>query len=550
MDLAYRLYELAVDDPVSLGPYRLLGRIYHDSRITTYLGEDVTGRRVAITCAGRGGAGRLRAEMERLWRAPSSVVPRLLDAALEHDPPYLVRELVDGPSLAQFVQWRGTLAGADLRGFAEELAAALHSLHNAGAAHGALTPGKLLVGPAGIRLIGFDTERNGYGPAPGEHAFCAPEALDAASGSWPGPPEDVFGWACLVVYAATARSPYAAETRADVVRKILEGSPDVDGVPAPIRPIILSALARDPAQRPGMPEVLTALLAEAPDPHARRPRHAITQAPEPVARPARSRTGRHRWIAAAAVLAVVAVGGAVLLQQRTSDSKQTAAPASAPPSAGSAAGGSIPEPFESAPPVTAALPTTGQPTGGEVIVFDTLAKPVHWANSRLPDGSGECLVRGGLQMTLTKPGSLQCLGPAETMVDDLSIEALATLHTPGSCAVVWFHADAKTGRGTALRLCEQQIVVAPEPPGGAPPYAILPLNQATALQKPVRLHLVVKDRKVAVWRDGEFAGTVELSAGERDTGQILLGLSTDLTAAPGPHRATFNEIDIRSLGPV
>ena len=44
---------------------------------------------------------------------------------------------------------------------------------------------------------------------------------------------DIFGWGCLVAFAATGRHPYGGEEAAARAWKILEGEPDLNGIPRP-----------------------------------------------------------------------------------------------------------------------------------------------------------------------------------------------------------------------------------------------------------------------------------------------------------------------------
>ncbi|MGH3273284.1 MAG: protein kinase domain-containing protein [Streptosporangiaceae bacterium] len=71
------------------------------------------------------------------------------------DPPFLVMELVDGPSLAELLS-RGPLDVARAMDVISQAAAGLHAAHQAGVVHRDIKPGNLLVGRSGpVKLTDF-----------------------------------------------------------------------------------------------------------------------------------------------------------------------------------------------------------------------------------------------------------------------------------------------------------------------------------------------------------------------------------------------------------
>jgi hypothetical protein len=81
----------------------------------------------------------------------------------------------------------------------------------------------------------------------GTPGYLAPEIID---GEEAGPPSDIHAWAATLVFAATGRPPFGSGTFESIFYKIMNGTPDMDGVPGPMFPLIRAAMARHPAERP------------------------------------------------------------------------------------------------------------------------------------------------------------------------------------------------------------------------------------------------------------------------------------------------------------
>ncbi|MGY3677813.1 protein kinase domain-containing protein [Streptomyces sp. TE33382] len=67
---------------------------------------------------------------------------------------------------------------------------------------------------------------------------------------------DVFALGAIAAYAATARPAFGG-TGHSVLYRILEQAPDLDGCPEPVRTVAARCLAKDPAERPGLAEVIS-----------------------------------------------------------------------------------------------------------------------------------------------------------------------------------------------------------------------------------------------------------------------------------------------------
>src|SRR5690242_21643515 len=90
---------------------------------------------------------------------------------------------------------------------------------------------------------------------------------------------DIFSLRAVLTFAATGAPPFRATTLPGIVRDITDGAPDLADVPDPLVPLIAACLAKDPAARPGLDDILTrcAALGRRPAP----PRKPVPRKPVP-----------------------------------------------------------------------------------------------------------------------------------------------------------------------------------------------------------------------------------------------------------------------------
>jgi hypothetical protein len=87
----------------------------------------------------------------------------------------------------------------------------------------------------------------------GTPGYLAPEVIE---GKDSGPGSDVHSWAATVAFAATGRPPFGTGAFEAIFFRIIHSQPDLDALPAPLRPMVLRALSRDPARRPSAAELV------------------------------------------------------------------------------------------------------------------------------------------------------------------------------------------------------------------------------------------------------------------------------------------------------
>ncbi|WP_242905265.1 protein kinase domain-containing protein [Actinomadura terrae] len=269
----YAAGPLEHDEPRVLGPYRLLGRLGRGGMGTVYLAAESTGRRVAVKVVNRELAGepeflaRFRREVTAARRVHRFCTAPVLDAELDQDPPYIVTEYIDGPSLEKAVLERGPLPGSDLEGLAVGVATALAAIHGAGIVHRDLKPSNVLLSSTGPRVIDFGIARaldapdgpTRTGQFVGTPAYIAPEVLH---GDPVEQASDVFSWACVVAYAGTGRPPFLGKTVAETFERIGTAEPVLEGLDPRLRALVAAALAKDPAARPTARALLARLVGQ------------------------------------------------------------------------------------------------------------------------------------------------------------------------------------------------------------------------------------------------------------------------------------------------
>ncbi|MEV4255648.1 protein kinase [Spirillospora sp. NPDC049652] len=244
----------------SIGHYRVLETLGEGGMGVVYLGVAPDGREVAIKVLRPAVAGdatarrRLARETDSMRRVRSANVAEILDADVTADRPYIVTQYVPGRTLEEVIEETGPLRGRALQRLAAGLAEALAAIHDAGIIHRDLKPanvmlldGEPIVIDFGIAQAADATRLTATGMVIGTPGYLAPEIIE---GEDAGPPSDVHAWAGTVGYAATGRPPFGSGTFESIFYKIMQGRPDLDGVPEALLPVLRAAMARNPAERP------------------------------------------------------------------------------------------------------------------------------------------------------------------------------------------------------------------------------------------------------------------------------------------------------------
>jgi len=275
---------LGRDDPATVGPYRLLGRLGSGGMGTVYLARDddnlcsdrldrrnglvavkVIHPQLAVDEHFRR---RFRQEARLASRVAPFCTAPVLDYGEDGRRPYLVTEYVAGIPLSRLAIERGGVPVSHTEGIAVGVVTALTAIHAAGLVHRDLKPSNVLLSLSGPRVIDFGIARaldspsgiTRTGVAVGSPGWMAPEQ---ALGEPITPAADLFAWGCLVVYVATGRHPFGPGDPNTRAFRILHAEPNLTGLPAGLHEPVRAALSREPEARPTARELLARLSAGA-----------------------------------------------------------------------------------------------------------------------------------------------------------------------------------------------------------------------------------------------------------------------------------------------
>ncbi|MFB7861046.1 serine/threonine-protein kinase [Streptomyces sp. NPDC056069] len=261
--------------PERIGAYAVERVLGAGGMGTVYLARSRGGRAVAVKVARPELASdahfreRFRAEVAAARSVGGFHTAPVVDADPEAALPWLATAYVAGPTLAALLEAEGPMDEARLRQLGAALAEALEAIHGCGLVHRDLKPGNIIMAADGPRVLDFGIARalessrlTATGTAFGTPGFLAPEQ---ALGQEVGGAADVFALGAVLV-AAAGGSAFGTGTPIGLMYRSVHEPPNVTAVPAGLRPIVESCLAKEPGSRP-TPEGLLDLFAPQTAPH-------------------------------------------------------------------------------------------------------------------------------------------------------------------------------------------------------------------------------------------------------------------------------------------
>jgi eukaryotic-like serine/threonine-protein kinase len=349
-------YVLVAEMRVVADRYRLVKPLGRGGFSEVWQAEDsVLGRAVAVKVfTAPAGQPDLVARFHREARTvaglrhPNVVV--VFDAGIDQDVPYVVMELLAGPSLDGLLAQRGPLPAGLALGYAEQAAAGLAAAHAAGVVHRDIKPANLVLDSGDtLKVVDFgiaslahaSASLTASGTTVGTPAYLSPEQ---AAGRPAEPRSDLYALGCVLYALLTGDPPFTGDHPvATAAQHLTTAAPPVEerraGLPPVIGQLLAALLAKNPEDRP--PDAATAGQWLAQAHQTLHPAAPALTIPFPVAGPERPvphrRPGPRRWLLAGVGGAVIAVLLAALALTR---------PGGHPAQAGSAA--------PSRPPATAA----------------------------------------------------------------------------------------------------------------------------------------------------------------------------------------------------
>ncbi|MFE6713503.1 serine/threonine-protein kinase [Streptomyces sp. NPDC057695] len=272
---------LNAEDPVSIGPFRLLGRLGVGGMGRVFLARSAGGRTVAVKIVHAELAAqdefrrRFAREVASLERVGGTGTAPVLGSDTTAGSPWVAIGYVPGPSLRAVVgDEYGPLPPVTVKALAGGLARALVHIHAAGLVHRDLKPSNVLLTVDGPRIIDFgiaravDTVAEGgnlttTGAVVGSPGFMSPEQV---RGDRLTPASDVFCLGSVLAYAATGRSPFGTADSGvhATMFRIAHDEPDLTDLAPELTGVIRACLAKDPEARPTAAEIAETL--PVPDP--------------------------------------------------------------------------------------------------------------------------------------------------------------------------------------------------------------------------------------------------------------------------------------------
>ncbi|WP_158850269.1 bifunctional serine/threonine-protein kinase/glutamate ABC transporter substrate-binding protein [Saccharothrix deserti] len=208
------------------------------------------------------------------------------DVVLEDGRPWIVMELIEGPSLAEVVERDGPLPEDRAVDIARQLLVALAYIHERGVLHRDVKPANVLIDGTRVVLTDFGiaavegaTALTATNQLIGSPQYIAPERINGAGA---GAASDLWALGVTLYFAVTGATPFQRDDVQAVLAAVLTREPPP--VPGALGPLIVGLLRKDPAAR------LTAADAVALLAPGRQPTRRMT--PDPATQPPTLRTTR------------------------------------------------------------------------------------------------------------------------------------------------------------------------------------------------------------------------------------------------------------------
>ncbi|TFD29549.1 serine/threonine-protein kinase [Cryobacterium cryoconiti] len=200
---------------------------------------------------------RFRAEARHAALVNHEGIANVFDYGEEDGSAFLVMELVPGEALSTILERDHVLPADKVLDIVSQTAAALHAAHAAGLVHRDIKPGNLLITPEGrVKITDFGIARiadqvplTATGQVMGTVQYLSPEQ---ASGRSASPTTDIYSLGIVAYESLAGRRPFTGESQVAIaMAQINETAPDLpETVSEPVRNLVISCLAKNPADRP------------------------------------------------------------------------------------------------------------------------------------------------------------------------------------------------------------------------------------------------------------------------------------------------------------
>ncbi|MEV6734231.1 MULTISPECIES: protein kinase [unclassified Streptomyces] len=249
-----------------VGRYRIVARLGAGGMGQVYLARSPGGRPVAVKvvrpelATDRDFRRRFAREVTAARRVNGAFTAGVVDADADGSPAWLATVYVPGLSLGEAISAHGPWPAQSVVALGAGLVEGLEAIHAAGVIHRDLKPTNVLLAADGPRVIDFGisvaseaSALTSTGTVIGTPGFMSPEQL---TGRPVGPASDVFSLGALLSYTATGVGPFGTGTPHALHFRAVYEQPDLDRLPAELRPVVTACLAKQPDDRPTVDDLL------------------------------------------------------------------------------------------------------------------------------------------------------------------------------------------------------------------------------------------------------------------------------------------------------
>ncbi|MBW4094338.1 MAG: protein kinase [Acidobacteria bacterium] len=246
------------------GRFKLTSRIAIGGMGEVWRAQDqVLGRTVAIKILKEEYTGdpgfleRFRAEARHTALLNHMGIANVFDYGEEEGSAFLVMELVPGEPLSAIIERDHVLSSDRTLSIISQTARALSVAHAQGLVHRDVKPGNLLITPEGrVKVTDFGIARladqvplTQTGQVMGTAQYLAPEQ---ATGQLATGSSDIYSLGIIGYECITGHRPFSGESQIAIALAQVNDTPPPlpETLPTPVRALLMSMLAKDPANRP------------------------------------------------------------------------------------------------------------------------------------------------------------------------------------------------------------------------------------------------------------------------------------------------------------
>ncbi|MEU6892844.1 protein kinase [Streptomyces sp. NPDC046557] len=193
-------------------------------------------------------------EAKAIARIRSGGAVTVYDVVDEDARPWIVMELIEGPSLAEFIREHGALTPRRAAEVGLAVLDVLSAAHRQGILHRDVKPsnvlmadnGRVVLTDFGIAQVEGDPSITSTGMLVGAPSYISPER---ARGYKPGPPADMWSLGGLLYASVEGVPPYDKGSALATLTAVMTEQVDPPKNAGPLTEVIYGLLAKDPAQR-------------------------------------------------------------------------------------------------------------------------------------------------------------------------------------------------------------------------------------------------------------------------------------------------------------